>query len=167
MQSNTNKIKSISIKDARLEKPELFNTFPISVMDIASFLQIDVYIANNVVDISGAIKYDTKTNKINIFVNGGDSNKRKRFTIAHEIAHYFLHFDTVINAGIIDNKYIGRDLSKTKIEKEANQLAAEILMPEDIVIQKATKLQNIPLLADFFNVSEDSMYYRLMNLGLI
>jgi hypothetical protein len=51
-------------------------------------------------------------------------------------------------------------------ERAANDFAAEILMPREMVIQTFTKSPSAATLADRFNVSELAMGYRLVNLGL-
>ena len=60
-------------------------------------------------------------------------------------------------------------------EIEANQFAAAILMPADLVIGEARRLLKdpsatdasiVPLLAQGFDVSDQAMEYRLVNLGL-
>lgn len=51
---------------------------------------------------------------------------RDRFTIAHELAHYFLH----ANQGERPGKAT-RSLMDQRVEWEANWFAAEFLMPED------------------------------------
>lgn len=67
-----------------------------------------------------------KTDKI-IVINIDDSAKRKRFTIAHELAHYILHSNG-------DELYAHRDAGQNGgIETEANIFASNILMPEDLV----------------------------------
>ena len=61
---------------------------------------------------------------------------RQRFTIAHEIGHFLLHTDEDVH--IDEKRPIGRrdDLSSQAVdacEIEANQFAAELLMPESLV----------------------------------
>ena len=113
-------------------------------------------------EISGAIRKDG-TNYI-IFVNGQDIATRTRFTIAHELGHYFLHMKAspceVITSFRMDQSFI---------ETQANKFAAELLMPEDMVRAEHSKMV-IPVsdsLAKKFNVSKKAMRIRLENLGLL
>ena len=113
-------------------------------------------------EISGAIRKDG-TNYI-IFVNGQDIATRTRFTIAHELGHYFLHMKDspceVITSFRMDQSFI---------ETQANKFAAELLMPEDMVRAEHSKMV-IPVsdsLAKKFNVSKKAMRIRLENLGLL
>ena len=77
---------------------------------------------------------DYGANKV-IVVNLADSARRRRFTIAHELAHYILHKN---QSEII---YAHRDAGQTGgIETEANIFASNILMPEELVRQALNEL---------------------------
>lgn len=52
---------------------------------------------------------------------------RKRFTMAHELGHYYLHNDERISCGASDLS----DWNSKKLEREANEFAAELMMPID------------------------------------
>jgi hypothetical protein len=100
-----------------------------------------------------------------IEVNRAHSANRKRFTLAHEIAHYLLHRD-LIGDGIEDSALYRSRLSD-EIEIEANRLAAHILMPAALVknIFRAG-LRYVAGLSAAFQVSEDAMRIRLRQLRL-
>jgi len=76
--------------------------------------------------ISGAVDHENQT----IFVNANDGADRKRFTIAHDIAHIALHGK---EESVVDYRhqmeYGSADLPK---EREANQFAADLLMPRNV-----------------------------------
>ncbi len=108
--------------------------------------------------------------EVSIIINERKAAVRRRFTIAHEIAHFVIHRDyleehRVIDrdGDIIDFEYRGREL-------EANQFAANLLMPTNHFIKAwqalgaEPKIQDI---ADFFGVSKDATYYRALSLGLV
>lgn len=78
---------------------------------------------------SGYIKQDG--NLITIHVNKNQSEIKKRFTIAHEIAHFLLHSDTLKVRGTMDRNESPLGIHIDKKESEANALAADILMPLD------------------------------------
>lgn len=113
---------------------------------------------------------DDITGKIegtNIYVNKNDSEPRKRFTIAHELAHYILHQNGEINH--VDYRrardyYTEEDLKK---EVQANMLAASLLMPEKVVRNTWDFLHDIDDLAKKFRVSKKAAAVRLDSLGLI
>jgi Zn-dependent peptidase ImmA (M78 family) len=100
-----------------------------------------------------------------VMVNGHHSASRKRFTLAHEIAHYLLHRD-LIGDGINDSAMYRSALSD-EVEISANSLAATMLMPSDLVrrIYRAG-LMHIAGLSKAFEVSEDAMRIRLKQLRL-
>ena len=95
-----------------------------------------------------------------IGVKASESYRRKRFTIAHEIAHFILHRDKIGDELSDDAMY--RSGLSTKEEVQANQLAADILMP----VQLIRKLQErgctaVSVLAAELEVSEPAMRVRL------
>jgi len=110
---------------------------------------------------------------------------RKRFTIAHEIGHLIKHIDP--NVGMTEyidtRKTLNRKASYwDSKEYEANNFAAELLMPTELlkehgekIIAKYRKLtgKKMPIdrliseMAKIFNVSEQAMRFRLRNIGAI
>lgn len=116
--------------------------------------------------ISGAINLKEKT----IFVNKSDSYNRKRFTIAHELAHYFLDHD--IGEGEI--LYRNKPGSDPQQESEANNFAAILLLPANKIKQSIQEFQidlknesQIKELAKLFQVSLKTLKIRLSKLGYI
>lgn len=68
---------------------------------------------------------------VTIRVNSHDVKARQRYTIAHEVAHFLLHRH-LLKEGIKDTPLYRSHLSN-KIEREADALAADILMPMNVV----------------------------------
>lgn len=64
------------------------------------------------------------TSGVAIYVNKGHHVNRRRFTTAHEIAHFILHQD-FIGDGIADDGLYRSKLSNA-MEAQANKLAADI-----------------------------------------
>ena len=79
--------------------------------------------------IDGELKDRFGTDRI-ITVNMNESNKRRRFTVAHELGHFLFDFDPngiqFYNAFEHDH-----DETETPSESLANRFAAELLMPAD------------------------------------
>lgn len=98
-----------------------------------------------------------------IGVNSEHHEHRRRFTIGHELGHYLLahhdRFHLDIEAGHVSTY----DWAS---ERAANDFAAEILMPHEMVIRAFSKTPSAAALAHRFNVSELAMGYRLVHLGL-
>lgn len=100
-----------------------------------------------------------------IFINKYENIRRQRFTIAHELAHYILHKN---NKKLVKDLIFFRDENNNDEEKEANEFAAELLMPEERVRDYIKNGCNtIKLLADKFNLSTPAVRYRAYKLNLI
>jgi Zn-dependent peptidase ImmA (M78 family) len=126
-------------------------------------------------DVSGLLLRDGDS--VMIGVNDLHAARRQRFTVAHEVAHLVLHKGRPL---VLDRVRLNfRDATSSAAtdaeEIEANQFAAAILMPADLVINEARRLLKdpsetdasiVPLLAQGFDVSDQAMEYRLINLGL-
>lgn len=99
-----------------------------------------------------------------IEVNGAHSLNRRRFTLAHEIAHFLLHRD-LMGAEIVDSTLYRSGLPEP-IEYEANRMAAELVMPADLVRTAwRSGARAVMPLARAFKVSEEAMRIRLKQLG--
>ena len=95
-----------------------------------------------------------------IFVNGNHHVNRRRFTTAHEIAHFILHADA-IGDGIADDALYRSKLSNQS-EWQANSLAADILMPWHLLNPIiASGITSVSELAHRFQVSESAMSIRI------
>lgn len=111
-----------------------------------------------------------------ILINKDDAPVRKRFSIAHELGHFFLHTSSSV---FVDRRVRFRDSSSSQgtipEEIEANSFAADLLMPQSWVLREVSRLrlrrfpptdeQLIEQLADLFQVSKQAIEYRLANLG--
>ena len=120
-------------------------------------------------EISGLIGYDHQSEDYYVAISSKDSENRKRFTLAHELWHYFLHNKELQSEPIIETNlsYLFRTTEKgTELEREANAFAAEYLMPEAQVRKAYEQYKYISLLASYFNVSELAMAFRLENLWI-
>ena len=109
-----------------------------------------------------------------IYVEQSDPPYRKRFSIAHELGHHFLHL--LSDGEIVDSHSdmfrekettTGSDWEYRNREVEANWFAASLLMPEDLVREEWEKNLSVPQMAKVFNVSREAMGYRLDDLDLV
>lgn len=118
-----------------------------------------------------------------IVVNAAHPRTRKRFTMAHELAHLILHEYTTPHADrgyklrFRDSRSADGSIAE---EIEANQFAAELLMPRDLVLKRVSALgleyasydeddssaAAITQLAKEFDVSKAALSVRLSNLLL-
>jgi Zn-dependent peptidase ImmA (M78 family) len=114
-----------------------------------------------------------------IGVNSLHHANRQRFTIAHEIAHLQLHPHHITSEVHVDKQFaepvLKRDASSAtgneKLEVEANQFAAALLMPANILndLLEASPIDiedesSIEEWSKEFNVSKAALQYRIRNL---
>lgn len=137
--------------------------YPVKITKISKAFNINVYEVLMSENISGAIikEYD----KYIIYVNAADGRNRRRFTIAHEISHFILHKEQ-IDDNLTDNAMYRSRLSNV-LERQANRLASEILMPAELVFNLLNKNKSISEMACLFEVSEEAMRIRLEQGGNI
>lgn len=97
-------------------------------------------------------------------IRGAGESVRDRFTIAHELGHLFL--------GHVDKYEVLYRRGANELEYEANEFAANLLMPEqefrDIVNENldSENFCDIETVATHFNVSESAVLTRGKFLGL-
>lgn len=131
-------------------------------------------------EISGAL-IPPETVGWTILVNSTHPTVRQRFTLAHELGHLILHGYTTPHA---DRRFKFRDARSSEgsavEEIQANQFAAELLMPRSMVLAaaKSHTIEHTPLnegdddalevlaadLAQRFQVSRQAMLIRLSSL---
>jgi Zn-dependent peptidase ImmA (M78 family) len=134
--------------------------WPIKVSAIANDLGITVLASSLPHNISGSLSLG-KDEKWIIKINRHEVKERQRFTAAHEIAHYLLHKDKIGNE-IEDNTLYRSTKLSDELEWEANRLAADILMPWELVRRAIDEGIRTPEeLARKFEVSEVAMKIRL------
>ncbi len=141
-------------------------TYPVDVRGLAGALGIAVVEKPFWDDISGMIECEID-GPCRITVNEGHSETRKRFTIAHEIAHYVLHRDK-IGDGVLDNALYRSETLGERIEQQANRYAAAILMPRHQVQAAWAKGNHTAqALAAAFQVSPAVAEIRMRELGCV
>lgn len=126
-------------------------------------------------DYEGAVrKVDDKN--FEIIVPRDQNENRKRFTIAHELGHLFLHMGFLINQEVWNKQkdgeleYFRHGLSE--LEYQANEFAAALLMPrseyEKILEENTTNnIVNTIEIAEHFHVSVDARSTRGKFLGYL
>lgn len=147
-------------------------TLPIPVQEIAAALDI---IEIKPLTISGfeggLITTDDKSSGC-ILINENSSAQRQRFTIGHELGHYLNPWHKVgqgesfmcSKKDMVASEYKPND-QRPRMEVEANQFAAELLMPAqffraDMKRLTAPDLEHIVRLATKYDVSKAAMARR-------
>lgn len=125
-----------------------------------------VYTVEMAPDVSGAL-VGQRGQDPEVYLNERDSPNRQRFTCAHEIGHYRKR----VADGAAVFSYVDRrdDLASEGTDLDevyANQFAAALLMPAELVKHMWRGEKDPTILAYRFSVSVDAMTYRLKNLNL-
>lgn len=111
---------------------------------------------------------------VTLLVKQSDPPARKRFTIAHELGHYFLHLNGQDGQFVDGEANLFRrtpapaeeTTPQRRQEIQANLFAAALLMPEELVRQQWPLLRSVEEMAKLFNVSVPAMGFRIDQLGL-
>lgn len=151
---------------------------PVNLEKICQVFDIEIEPIDADDNLSGFFVVGENQRKI-IGFNKSHNENRMRFTIAHELGHFQLHFKGEHKFFIDNNnhKFFRNEkssLGEIKREREANAFAAALLMPISLLetelekLHKQSDLKNIiKTLSKKFKVSEQSISYRLINLGII
>ena len=146
-------------------------TPPVDVWALAEKmgLKVDTSFSFEQLGYSGEIYWDDEAPTV--WINTTESPVRQRFTLAHEIGHYILHM-----LPDFDRKTEFKDKASALRrgggwdyrEMQANRFAASLLMPKALIHEEIQKLNGVPsksALAKTFDVSQESMGFRLSKLG--
>ena len=135
---------------------------PTDVVSLANALGLSVLFFDLGTD-AGEIVRDIRRGGFSgysIRINTNDPHVRQRYTIGHETAHFLLHRDRVQNR-LRDDRMYRSGLGTTK-EKEADALAADLLMPKRIIGElRKSGINSAEELAAKFDVSVVAMKRRL------
>lgn len=143
----------------RLAKGRGITTQPLDVEGLASSIGIKVFKEALSPDISGYLK--RQGGAWIIGVNSLHHPRRQRFTIAHELGHFFLHR----NLGEFEDRALFRkENQRSGREYEANDFAARLLMPEhELRLSMERNNGDVAEIAKVFGVSELATRFRIDN----
>ncbi|WP_339812653.1 ImmA/IrrE family metallo-endopeptidase [uncultured Imperialibacter sp.] len=103
--------------------------------EIAKFEDVPIHYDNYENAFDGMLLYDTDTQDFHIHINNDNGNrqdsKRGRFTLAHELGHFFLDEHRLgLKYGLLEPHASFHNINqKTLIEEEADYFASCLLMP--------------------------------------
>lgn len=125
----------------------------------------------------GMTMFDPVTDEFYIHINTARGNRpestKGRFTLAHELGHYFLaHHRQALMRGTMQPhgsiNYL-MDNASWRIEREADEFASSLLMPEDsfrsFVRGRTFEYDVLQELSDGFNVSLSAVAIRFAEIG--
>ena len=118
---------------------------PVKIIEICQKMGFSIFKQELPEDICGYIVIDGElkekfaTDRI-ISVNEEESNKRRRFTVAHELAHFLFDFDPANNIRFYNAFEHDHEEKDDSNEKRANRFAAELLMPKNEFIEKYNEM---------------------------
>ena len=137
---------------------------PVNLSQIATNNNICVYEANLPEDISGSIRYNPEIKKFEILLNKKEDENGKRFTLAHELAHFFLYKEALIKSTDIICDTLYRKLNEEEVD--VDYLASAILIDKELLTNFYKITNQVEVLANIFKVSVSTLTARLMVLNL-
>lgn len=171
--------KRIETITSKLLEDYAVERIPIPVREIAKNRGLEVKPYDLGETVSGVLVI--KDGEGFIGYNFNDSKVRQRFTIAHELGHYELHYNPTERSTLFVDKQFkvafrneNSSTGEMQNEKEANAFAAALLMPKKFIIKEIENRhldlsddKNLQILAKSFNVSISAMTFRLINLEIL
>lgn len=162
----------IEQRAAEVLRQQGLETIPVDPVVLANKLGMAVHNATFADDtLVGMIA--KRGDRVTLLVNATDQPFRKRFAIAHELGHHFLHLPG-------DGDFVDREVNlfrqsheeekelspERRQEIEANLFATALLMPEQAIRAEWMRRRSVDAMARLFNVSEPAMGLRIDQLGL-
>lgn len=138
---------------------------PVKLGAIAKRLGVKVLVSTLPRGTSGQI--GEENGNFVIRINRHEAKHRQRFTLAHELAHFLLHRDRIVDEGGWSENVLLRSGQPANIEYEANRLASDLVIPS-VQLAEATAEYSGPItneviedLAHRFGVSTAAMEIKL------
>ena len=155
-------------------------TIPIDPFAIASRLDVEVLLGSFDDDSTEGV-LRTFEGRAQILVRVASSLARQKFTVAHEIGHYILHWMPEEDNRSDGENFVDDDLKLYRRstdsnqpttredrnrEIQANMFASALLIPKPDLIAFRKQMSSVKALANIFGVSEVAMRYRIGELDV-
>lgn len=165
MSSNPEQDAARLLREVWWDSPDR-DGLPVDPARIARRLNVRVYTMAMDSAASGALSIKPGRDP-EIYLNEDDSPNRQRFTCAHELGHYRKRaMEGTDSFEVVDRRDVLSSQGTYVDEIYANQFAAALLMPADLVRSMWRRERDPVILAYRFGVSVDAMTYRIKNLRL-
>jgi Zn-dependent peptidase ImmA (M78 family) len=137
-----------------------WRTFPVSPVVIARRLGLEVFETELPGNVSGALLKEAGHDPM-ITIDRDDHPSRKRFSCARELGNYISR----VNSGESTSEYGYVDFRGKSDHEDvfANQFAAHLLMPNEMVEDLQKRGWSHYKMADFFGVSLEYLKHRMTN----
>lgn len=147
--------------------------FPFQIVEFITELGIDIFTSAGMSkEISGAICKEDE--KYVIYINESHSVTRNRFTLAHELGHYFYDKEYLDKKGSIEDKSkpiensvlfrkassVDTPSEMSAMDRRANKFAAELLMPDKKFTEIWNSTSSVVEVAKYFNISLEAVKIR-------
>jgi Zn-dependent peptidase ImmA (M78 family) len=133
---------------------------PVDVLACAKAVGLPIFSVDLPRGVSGMLKR-VSGDSFECYVDASEPSVRQRFTAAHELGHFVFHRDS-IGATHEDNYRLRAEGMTNWQETQANQFAADLLMPMNLISDATEAGTNtVSGLAKLFQVSEIAMSIRL------
>lgn len=130
---------------------------------------------------AGDLIFDKETKQVFVLYSENGNKKQQRYTIAHELWHFYQRFDwqfIELFDDILLNSPLPDYLKKQLLEKATDKATAMYLMPNDFFIRKFQEITNerngivsmskaVEELSNEFQTSKQSVIYKLKECGII
>lgn len=133
---------------------------PVPIEDIAKYYEFRIAFLDQPAEkFSGILHKEKKA----IGINKNHHNVRQRFSLAHELGHYFL--DHPATDEILPDEL---EMTERKIyESEADEFAAELLVPRELLKEALKQDQDVDFLRKYFQVSRHVIVIQLSKHGFL
>jgi Zn-dependent peptidase ImmA (M78 family) len=150
--------------------------YPLNFEKILTDIGLNISYGNYENAFDGLLEYKEK--KFHIFCNldrlKERNNPRTRFTIAHELGHYFIdeHYQALVTGKMIDHCSFTEDYSSNFIiEQEADHFASCLLLPENEILKLLKKrkkgILSILEISTRYKASITSAAIKYVNLDIV
>ncbi len=153
-------MSSKAIEIARNLAKDYSLTPPVNVKQLIEKMGIELEITH--LESMSGFAYQKNGRRV-IGVNDADGALRKRFTMAHELGHMFVHakHDVTFDRDFVYFRDGNSSTGLNTKEVEANAFAAELLMPADRLTQQIRDEGGIDLLEDDDKITQLAKEYEV------